>query len=333
LRVLIIADGNNLAWAGYHALRRAMPSETPEQKVRCTLLGLTQSVLGLAIRGGEPPMQGRPEYTASMFAGKVTGLAIAFDEGRPLRRRSIYAPYQTGRESDPSFAENEIHILEAIRQFIELTAYLPVTVARGVNTEADDLISFLALHTEGPVRIASTDRDFLQLVDERVSIYSNVKRVVIDLDSFDSHAAPKTASGEAVVFPRDRYLDYRVASGDTSDDLPGIPGLGTIGAARLLAAGPLDAYLEEPSLAARALGRQNARLSTVLRNGEAASIVARNRVLMDLRAAAARYETIDEMVTSGRWDSAAFREWVAEQRIAGMEIEAAVRAMEGIVVG
>lgn len=331
--MLLIADGNNLAWAGYHALRRSMPAETPEQKVRCTLLGLTQSVLGLAIRGGEPPFQGRPEYTASLFAGKISGLTVAFDQGRPLRRRSIYTPYQTGRESDPSFAENETHILEAIRQFIEAARYLPVTVARGLNTEAYDLISFIALGAEGPARIASSDRDFLQLVDARVSIYSNVKRVVIDLTNFDAHAAPKTASGEAVVFPRERYLDYRVASGDTSDDLPGIPGLGTIGAARLLALGPLDSYLEEPSLAARALGRQNAKLSTVLRSGEAAEIVARNRVLMDLRAAAARYDTIDEMVTQGAWDEASFRSWVAEQRIAGMEVEAAVRAMEGIASG
>ena len=330
--MFIIADGNNLAWAGYHGLRRFMASETPAEKVRCALLGLTQSALGLAVRGGEPPMQGRPEYTASIFAGRVTRMAVAFDEGRPLRRRIIYPPYQTGRESDPSFAQNEIHILEAIRQFSEMARMLPVTIARGINTEADDLISFMTLAADGPVRIASTDRDFLQLVDARVTIYSTVKRVVIDTDNFDAQAAPRTASGETVVFPRERYLDYRVASGDSSDDLPGIPGLGTVGAARLLAMAPLDDYLADPALAARALGRQNARLSTALRSGEATQIVARNRVLMDLRAAAARYETIDDMVTTGTWDETGFRAWVADQRIAGMEIEAAVRAM-AIVAG
>ncbi len=58
--MLLLADGNNMAWAGFHALRRAMEAETPEQKTRATLLGLTQSVLGLAVRGGEPPLPGRP---------------------------------------------------------------------------------------------------------------------------------------------------------------------------------------------------------------------------------------------------------------------------------
>lgn len=325
--MFIIADGNNLAWAGYHALRRSMASETPAQKVRCALLGLTQSVIGLVIRGGEPPIAGRPEHTASMFAGKTTRLAVVFDQGRPIRRRAIYPPYQTGRESDPSFMENEDHVVEAIRQFSEMATLLPATIARGLNTEADDLISFLALAAPGPVRIASTDRDFLQLVDERVTIYSTVKRVVIDVESFDAQAAPRTARGEPVIFPRERYLDYRAASGDSSDDLPGIPGLGTIGAARLLAAAPLDAYLADPALAAQALGRQNAKLAASLTSGAAAAIVARNRALMDLRAAAARYESIDDMLTVGHWDEAVFRAWVAHQRIAGLEVESAVRAL------
>jgi 5'-3' exonuclease len=260
----------------------------------------------------------------------VAGLFVAFDEGRPLLRRSIWPAYQTGRESDPQFAENEVHIVEAIRQFSEMARMLPIDVARGINTEADDLIAHRVLSWHGAARISSSDRDFLQLVDERVSIYSPIKRLVVDLSNFDDQAAPKSASGEQVVFPRERYLDYRVASGDSSDDLPGIPGLGTLGAARMLAMAPLDDYLAEPVLAARALGRQNARLSTALRSGEAAQVIARNRVLMNLRSAAARYEGIDEMVTSGQFDEAGFRAWLTEQRLAGLDTEAAVIAMSAL---
>lgn len=328
--LLILVDGNNLAWAGYHALRRSMEPATPAEKVRTALLGLTQAALGLVVRGGEPPASGAPAAIARRNAGRVAGLFVAFDEGRPLVRRSIWPAYQTSRESDPQFAENEVHVVEAIRQFSAMARMLPIAVAQGVNTEADDLLAHRALEWPGPVRIASSDRDFMQLIDERTSIYSPIKRVVIGPENFDEHAAPKTAAGERVQFPRERYLDYRAASGDVSDDLPGLPGLGTLGAARLLQMAPLDAYLAEPALAARALGRQNARLSSALRSGEAAEIVARNRVLMDLRAAAARYASLDGMVQQGMWDEQGFRGWLAEQRIAGLDTEAAVIAMAAL---
>lgn len=330
--MFLIADGNNLAWAGFHALRRFMAAETPAEKTRCALIGLTQSVLGAVIRGGEPPEAGAPGAIAKKYAGRVTRMAVAFDEGRPLRRRIVWPRYQLSRESDPSFAANEAFVLDAIAQFREMARMLPVEVYRGVNTEADDLIAFATLNSEGPVRIASTDRDFMQLLDERVSIYSPVKRVVITTENFDEYAAPRTADKTPIVFPRERYLDFRVASGDTSDDLPGIPGLGTIGAARLLAVAPLDAYLDDPARAMAALGRSNVRLLAALRN-DGRAIVARNRVLMDLRAAAARYESLDGVVQAGTWDETGFRAWVTDQRIAGMEIRAASRAMAAVADG
>ena len=328
--LLILADGNNLAWAGYHALRRFMDPKTPEEKVRTALAGLTQAAIGLLIRGGDVPASGVPAATARRNVGRISGLFVAFDQGRPLMRRTIWPAYQTGRESDPQFAENEVHVVEAIRQFREMARMLPVTTAQGTNTEADDLIAVRALGTDEPVRIASSDRDFLQLVDERVSIYSPIKRVVVDLTNFDDQAAPKTASGEQVFFPRERYLDYRAASGDASDNLPGLPGLGAVGAARLLAMAPLDEFLAEPTLAARALGRSNARLSTVLRSGEGAQIVARNRVLMNLRTAAARYESIGEMVAEGTFDEAGFRHWLDEHKIGGLDAEAALIAVSAL---
>lgn len=313
-----------------------MGAETPEQKVRAALLGLTQSVVGFAVRAGEPPDPGSAGRNgqAGLFdavAPRVTRLAIAFDEGRPLRRRSLFPGYQLGRESDPSFMENEQHVLEGIRQFIELAALLPIRVLRGVNTEADDLISAAVLQApEESVRICSTDRDFLQLVDERVTIYSPVKRLVITGDNFAEATAPKAADGTACPFPRDRYLDYRVASGDASDNLPGIAGIGTLTAAKLLAAAPLDHYLEHPAEASRVLGRRNARIEQALHSGEAAETVARNRQLMDLRLAALNYPDLGDYARDGRWDETGFRAWVKEQRIAALEIEAAVRCLDAV---
>lgn len=334
--MLLVVDGNNIAWAGFHALRRPMGADTPEQYVRAALLGLTQSAIGFAIRAGEPPEMGVPrrDGQAGMFDAetvRTTKLVIAFDEGRPLRRRGVFPAYQTGRESDPNFMEFEKYVLEGVRQFSEMAmAALPISILRGTNTEADDLIATEVLGHSDIARICSTDRDFLQLVDERVSIYSPVKRLVITTANFAEATAPKSADGSATPFPRERYLDYRAASGDASDNLPGIPGVGALSAAKLVAAAPLDAYFETPGKVSAVLGRKNARIDAAFASGEAAEAVERNRSLMDLRLAAKNYPSLDEYRTSGEWDEPAFRAWVKDQRIAALEVESAVACLSHI---
>ena len=86
---------------------------------------------------------------------------------------------------------------------------------------------------------------------------------------------------------------------------------------------------DEPALAAKALGRRNAKLEAALAGDVAREAVARNRVLMDLRLAAKRYDTLDGYLQRGTWDEAGFRAWVAEQRIAGLEVEPACRILAG----
>lgn len=331
--MLLIADGNNLAWAGFHALRRAMGAESRAENIRAALLGLTQSVLGFASRNGEPPTVGRATPSAQAgFAfeanSQTSRLVVCFDEGRPLRRRGIYPPYQTGRERSASFVDNEPFVLEGIAQFIDAAASLPIEILRGVNTEADDLIAAVVRQApETKVRIASTDRDFLQLIDGRVSVYSPVKRVVIDEVNFTEITAPRGPDDAPVAFPRERYLDYRAASGDASDDLPGIPGVGALTAARLLVSAGLDAYFQAPSLASEVLGRRNAKLEAALQGSVAREAVERNRALMDLRLAAARYPDLAPYTRRGTWDEPAFRAWVAGQRIAALDLEAACITM------
>jgi DNA polymerase I len=330
--VLLIVDGNNVAWAGFHALRRPMGADTPEKYARAALLGLTQSVVGFAVRCGEPPdVTPRRAGQAGLFEAEgahTTGIVVAFDEGRPLRRREIFPPYQTGRESDPNFMEYEKYVLEGIAQFSEIATALPCQVLRGKNTEADDLISAAVIESKADqVRICSTDRDFLQLVDERVSIYSPVKRLVITTENFTEATAPKAADGRAQPFPRERYLQYRVMSGDASDNLPGIPGVGTLTAAKLLEAAPLHEYVDNPTKLTKVLGRKNARMEASFASGEAAQIIERNAQLMDLRLAAANYPDLAPYRTTGKWDEPLFRAWVKEQRISALEIEAAVACM------
>ncbi|MGH2634325.1 MAG: hypothetical protein ACRDG3_13020 [Tepidiformaceae bacterium] len=325
--MLVVADGNNLAWAGFHALRRPMGADTPEKKARAALLGFTQSLLGIIIRGGEPPAQRMIEAPP----GAISGAAVVFDEGRPLRRRAIFPGYQLGREGDPNFMDNEPFVLDAIAQFSAAAVALPIAVLRGTNTEADDLMAALVLQSSAPhVRIASTDKDFLQLIDERVSVYAPVKRLVIDAANFAAAVSPSGTDGVPATFPRERYLDYRAASGDASDNLPGIAGVGPLTAAKLLAAAPIQTYFAEPARATAALGRRNQKLEATLASPEARTQFERNRSLMDLREAAGRFPDLASYTRTGTWDEAAFRDWVKEQRIAGLEVNAACRAMESL---
>lgn len=334
--MLLVVDGNNVAWAGFHALRKPMGADTPEKFIRAALLGLTQSIVGFAVRAGEPPdaVPGRPPGQGGLFDGqglRTSELVVAFDEGRPLRRRALFPPYQTGRESDGSFMEYEKFVVEGIRQFSEMAAMLPVRILRGQNTEADDLIATAVLQSaDVSARICSTDRDFLQLVDDRVSIYSNVKRLVITTDNFVEATAPRAADGAATPFPRERYLDYRVASGDASDNLPGIPGVGALSAAKLVATAPLDEFVAHPHRVPQVLGRKSARIDAAFASGEAAATISRNRELMDLRLASRNYPSLESYTTSGSWDERGFRSWVKEQRLSALEIEAAVQCMSHI---
>ena len=316
--MLLVIDGNNIAWAGFHALRRPMNADTPEKLRRAALLGLAQGVLGLITRGGEAP---------GATPGQADAVVVTFDHGRPLRRREIFPAYQTGRERNPAFVEYEEYVLGAIERFTELAHLLPVTVLRGTNTEADDLAAAAASQHAGPVRIASTDRDFLQLVDERVTVYSPVKKLLVTVENFAEVTAPADSGGTAAPFPRERYLDYRAASGDASDDLPGIAGVGPLTAARLLARAPMEAYFATPRLAAEVLGRRQAKLEAALAAGEAREVFERNRTLMDLRAAAQRFPSLDDYRAVGAWDELAARTWLETERIARTEIESTVRVL------
>jgi 5'-3' exonuclease len=317
--MLLLIDGNNLAWAGLYALERAMKPETQERRDRVAMLGLASTVLGAIARDGDASGGSKPF--------RATRVAICFDEGRPLRRREIFPAYQTGREGDPKFIEHESTILQAIGGFAQMASkMLPVEVIRGTNTEADDLIAGLVQAAPDITkRIVSTDRDFLQLIDSHTSVYAPVKKLVIDETNFFDAAAPKTSAGVPIMFPRERFLDYRALIGDPSDNLPGVPGIGALSAAKLLAASPLDDYTGEQAAfraaqAVRAaLGRKSDAIERAFVDGTATAVIERNRTLMDLRLPAPCWDQLDALTQRGRWDRAAFEQWYREEKITAVE--------------
>ncbi len=298
-----------------------MKPEDDERRRRVATLGLASMALGVIARSGEPP--------GSRPTAHPARVAICFDEGRPLRRQAIYPGYQATRFVDAKFTSNEPIVLFAIAAFREAAAMLPVDVLSCPDTEADDLVAGLAQDAGGaPVRIVSTDRDFLQLVGPKLSIYAPVKKLVIDESNFFDVAAPKTPSGEPIVFPMERFLDYRVLIGDPSDNIPGVPGFGTTSAARLMASGPLDAYVADPSQLREALGRRSDAIERAFADGTAAMIIERNRSLMSLRVGAPCWNELPELTRRGTWDAAGFSAWLDEARITSVDRAALLHRLE-----
>jgi DNA polymerase-1 len=160
---------------------------------------------------------------------KPSRCIIVFDgKGGSARRKKLYPDYKANRAVKTQFnryeefanLQDESESMK--RQFgrtIEYLHQLPVTVLSIDNVEADDIIAYIAneIYTEDKhrVTIVSTDRDFLQLVNDRINVWSPVKKILY---------TPSVLQ-EEIGIPSLNYLMYRSFIGDKSDNIPGINGV------------------------------------------------------------------------------------------------------------
>jgi DNA polymerase-1 len=158
----------------------------------------------------------RPTRTIIVFDGK----------GGSNRRRKIFPEYKMGRKmshrlnrsNDFLTREDEqkmmIHQLNRVVEYLEC---LPLTIINMDNIEADDVIGYCSKHIfKKKVTIMSTDKDFLQLVDNRIQVYSPTKKLMYDEERIKN---------EFGINPKN-FLLYRVLDGDKSDGIPGVHGVG-----------------------------------------------------------------------------------------------------------
>jgi|TARA_R110000782_G_scaffold2135_11_gene8516 DNA polymerase-1 len=155
---------------------------------------------------------------------------IAFD-GRNgnTKRKKIYKDYKANRANktklrrfdhhDSSIENEQESMKHQFSRLISYLDYLPVTFLSMDGIEADDTIAYIAqMYTETckKITIVSTDRDFYQLVDDRIQIWSPIKKKMYDtqavIDEFGVH-------------PNNMVL-YRSFTGDKSDNIPGVSGIG-----------------------------------------------------------------------------------------------------------
>ncbi|MCL1980569.1 MAG: DNA polymerase I [Proteobacteria bacterium] len=198
---LYLIDGSAYIYRAYHAIKPLSTSG-----------GLpTHAVFGFASILRRLLKERDPQY-----------LAIAFDTRGPVFRHRLYERYKANRPPMPDDLARQI---PSIRQLVLAHRIL---LLEQDDQEADDLIASAtaaAVRQGYKVVVVSGDKDLLQLVSPWVSLWDPMNDRVMD----------EAAVQEKYGLPPARLLDYFALTGDSSDNIPGVPGIGPKSAQKLIA--------------------------------------------------------------------------------------------------
>jgi DNA polymerase-1 len=159
---------------------------------------------------------------------KPTSIYIVFDGvGSSINRKNLLPEYKSGRNvnrvNKTSFSSQEKENESKTDQIIHLIHYLqclPIKILSLDGVEADDIIAFLSKELtkekKNKVYLVSADNDFLQLVDENISMYRSVEKEFVN---------PTVVKEKYGVHPHN-FLIYKTLMGDSSDKVGGVKGLG-----------------------------------------------------------------------------------------------------------
>ena len=203
------------------------------------------AIRGLRNSRGEPTnaIYGYAKAIRKMLADLKPDLAaVIWDCGLPARRTTLQPQYKQNRTEMPGDLRPQEEWLQE-----NIPLFGPASVSAG-NTEADDLIASYAraASAEGAeVIIATNDKDILQLACDRIRIYSTAKT--------DASTAGYCLLGVQEVLEKWGVLPSQIAdvlalTGDSSDNIPGVPGIGDKTAVALVAAhGSIENLLADPA--------------------------------------------------------------------------------------
>lgn len=154
-----------------------------------------------------------------------TRVVLVFDgQGGSTNKRYLYPEYKANRHItkitnwdafDTQEEESEA-ITNQILRLVDYLKCLPVDLISIDKIEADDVIGYLALQFPEKVTILSTDQDYIQLVSDKVSVFSPIKKTIY---------YPETVVKEYGI-PSHNFLTHKVIVGDKGDNVPGVKGIG-----------------------------------------------------------------------------------------------------------
>lgn len=156
---------------------------------------------------------------------KPTHVLVAFDAGKTTFRHEGYAEYKGGREKTPPELKEQFPVLK------ELLKAFSISQFEIGGYEADDIIGTLSKKAESEGRdvvVVSGDKDLLQLASDRVTVLLTRKGVT-EVERYNP-----AAIGERYGLTPSQIIDLKGLMGDTSDNIPGIPGVGEKTALKLL---------------------------------------------------------------------------------------------------
>ncbi len=208
---------------------------------------------------------------------KATHLAVIFDARGPTFRNDIYDQYKAHRPPAPEDLVPQFAMVrEATRAF-----GLPSVELAGF--EADDLIATYARHAEGlgaSTTIISSDKDLMQLVGDKISLYDTMK---------SRRLGPVEVMEKFGVGP-EKVIEVQALAGDSADNVPGVPGIGVKTAALLINEyGSLDELLERAAEI-----KQNKRRENLIEFADLARV---SRELVTLRTDAPMPDPAEEFGT------------------------------------
>ena len=155
------------------------------------------------------------------------GVAIAFDLKAPTFRHKAYDGYKAKRKGMPDELAQQMPILK------ELLGYLGYHIVECEGYEADDILGTLALSCENSNNtciLATGDRDSLQLVNDK----TNVRLVTTKFGATQTTLFDKAKIMEEFGVSPLQLIDIKAIQGDTSDNIPGVAGIGPKGATELI---------------------------------------------------------------------------------------------------
>ncbi len=203
---LVIIDGKSVFYRGYYAMPNLSTKDgTP-----------TGGVYGFAVMALEVIKRLKPDY-----------VCVAWDKPKTnIRRRlEMYPAYKAGRKPPPPDFYAQIPLLHELLDAFGWPLY------ELDDYEADDIMGSLAVQArekDVETLLVTSDLDMLQLINGHVKVYA-LKKGLSSIEEYH----PESFTEKYGVTP-DQFLDLKALKGDSSDNIPGVPGIGEKGAIALL---------------------------------------------------------------------------------------------------
>jgi DNA polymerase-1 len=206
MKKLAVIDGKSVFYRGYYA----MPNLSTKDGVP------TGGVFGFATMALEVIKRLKPDY-----------VAVAWDKPKTnIRKRlELYPEYKAGRKPAPADFHEQVPVLQELLEAFGWPLY------ELDDYEADDIMGTLAVQASAKdidTLLVTSDLDMLQLVNERVHVYA-LKTGLSNIELY----SPKSFEAKYGIGVH-QFLDFKSIKGDSSDNIPGVPGIGDKGARELI---------------------------------------------------------------------------------------------------